>query len=499
MPQRLQKWIWTGTAFFAGVFLIYGCQIFNKAEEGASPQSSTPALPLAGGDFQFAVIGDFGSDSTGADGAARELAVASLVKSWNPEFILALGDNNYSNGEATTIDQNIGKYYRDFIGNYHGTLTPWKNPGVNRFFPSLGNHDWDCTGCAATQSPRPHLDYFSLPGNERWYDFTWGPVHFFAIDSDPRVLDLPAQKAWLQEKLGQSTKNFQVVFFHHPPYSSSSSHGSDLRMQWPFWEWGADVVLAGHVHQYERIMRRGIPFIVNGTGGRAPYPFRATPVAGSVFRDNRDSNGALWVDASAERLVFRYHLKDGTELDRFTVLPVPNEASEQEVALIEPDAQWRFSDQAGVPAANWVALDFLDSAWTQGVAPIGFGTLGEQNVAPVTTYSTSRTTVYFRKTFSVAEPSAFSEIRARLLVDDGAVVYLNGSEVFRDVNMPAGSIGSTTQALTALGSTDEVVEQSFVIPVSALSSGNNTIAVEVHQSGSSSSDLGFRLELVGVH
>jgi hypothetical protein len=54
---------------------------------------------------------------------------------------------------------------------------------VNQFFPTLGNHDWYTPGA------QPYLDYFHLPGNERYYDFVWGPVHFFAIDSDENEPD----------------------------------------------------------------------------------------------------------------------------------------------------------------------------------------------------------------------------------------------------------------------------------------------------------------------
>src|SRR5688500_4354858 len=66
------------------------------------------------GAISFAVIGDYGSDDS------HELAVANLVKSWNPEFIITLGDNNYPDGEAATIDANIGKYYREYIYPYRG-------------------------------------------------------------------------------------------------------------------------------------------------------------------------------------------------------------------------------------------------------------------------------------------------------------------------------------------------------------------------------------------
>ena len=102
---------------------------------------------------RFAVIGDFGVNSQ------SEQDVADLVASWNPEFVLALGDNNYPVGAASTIDVNIGKYYHAFISPYLGTYGAGATE--NRFFPCLGNHDW-----AGIEKDKPYRDYFALPGNE---------------------------------------------------------------------------------------------------------------------------------------------------------------------------------------------------------------------------------------------------------------------------------------------------------------------------------------------
>jgi tartrate-resistant acid phosphatase type 5 len=63
---------------------------------------------------RFAAIGDYGLAGN------NELAVANLVKSWNPDFIVTLGDNNYPLGADSTIDQNIGQYYHDYIYPYKG-------------------------------------------------------------------------------------------------------------------------------------------------------------------------------------------------------------------------------------------------------------------------------------------------------------------------------------------------------------------------------------------
>ena len=82
---------------------------------------------------RFAVIGDFGMASPTLEN------VANTIKSWNPDFIITTGDNNYDLGEASTIDANIGQYFHEFISPYYGTYGP--GGATNLFFPSIGNHD----------------------------------------------------------------------------------------------------------------------------------------------------------------------------------------------------------------------------------------------------------------------------------------------------------------------------------------------------------------------
>jgi 3',5'-cyclic AMP phosphodiesterase CpdA len=242
------------------------------------------------GPLVFAAIGDYGQQ--GVDAAA----VAELVKSWNPELIITLGDNNYPDGAFDSIDANIGQYYHEFISPYLGEYG--EGADVNRFFPSPGNHDWQTPGL------EPYLDYFTLPGNERYYQFVWGPVHFFSLDSDSREPDgvgmSSVQAQWLQLALASSTSPWQVVFMHHPPYSSSR-HGSTDWMQWPFAEWGVDAVLAGHDHVYERLLIDGIPYITNGLGGYPNRYFFFMQIEGSQFQ-YRAGYGALRVVADETTL-----------------------------------------------------------------------------------------------------------------------------------------------------------------------------------------------------
>lgn len=255
---------------------------------------------------RFAVIGDYGWTGT------PEANVAALVKSWNPEFVITTGDNNYDNGSAASIDVNIGQYYHEFISPYTGTYGTGDT--VNRFFPSLGNHDWVASGAA------PYLAYFTLPGNERYYDFRRGPVHFFAVDSDPHepdgITSSSVQGQWLQAQLAASTAPWKIVYFHHPPYSSSSTHGNTPALQWPFRQWGATVVLAGHDHTYERLYVDSMVYMVNGLGGKSIYNF-GSAVTGSQFRYNADY-GAQLVEASAESLQFRFYSRANALIDTYT-------------------------------------------------------------------------------------------------------------------------------------------------------------------------------------
>jgi len=259
--------------------------------------------------IRFAVIGDFG------DAGSHEEDVANLLDSWNVDFIITVGDNNYPDGEASTIDENIGQYYHQYIYPYVGSYG--EGSDVNRFFPSLGNHDWH------TNPPQPHYDYFELPNNERYYDFVWGNTHFFAIDSDSDEPDgvtaNSVQGQWLQNALASSSAEWQVVYFHHCPYSSSQ-HGSQEYMQWPFEEWGASVVLAGHDHVYERVIIDNFPYFVNGLGGRSKYSFD-TPIPGSEVRYN-DDYGAMLIEANEDSINFKFIAVTEEVIDTYTLYSI---------------------------------------------------------------------------------------------------------------------------------------------------------------------------------
>jgi hypothetical protein len=278
-----------------------------------------------GDSAHFAIIGDLGVDN------ANEADVATLVESWAPEFIVTVGDNIY--GSERTFDSAVGKYYCAYLAD----ITPDDDSpdceqgesASNRFFPAFGNHDY---ADGPIDDAEDYLNYFDLPGNgipssntsgnELYDDVVQEPIHFFFLDSDTinragragsEAYD--EQRAWLKTQLAASTMPWQLVLFHHAAYSSCSDHGSQSWMQWPFAEWGADAVITGHDHTYERINLDGIVYFVNGLGGRSPYDFDE-PVAGSQVRYN-DANGAMLVEANEEQLTFQFINVWGEVIDRY--------------------------------------------------------------------------------------------------------------------------------------------------------------------------------------
>jgi hypothetical protein len=164
--------------------------------------------------------------------------------------------------------------------------------------------------------------------------------------------------------------------------------------------------------------------------------------------------------------------------------------------LVSAGAVWRYLDDGSNQGTAWRAPAFDDSAWKSGPAQLGYGDGDEVTVLgfgpdPNNKYITS----YFRRAFTVVNPSVYTSLTLRLIRDDGAVVYINGTEVYR-TNMPGGAIGHTTPASVAIGGGSESTYITTQLSPTVLAAGTNVIAAEVHQANGTSSDLSFALELI---
>ncbi|WP_445505945.1 metallophosphoesterase [Niallia sp. 03190] len=163
--------------------------------------------------------------------------------------------------------------------------------------------------------------------------------------------------------------------------------------------------------------------------------------------------------------------------------------------LIPLKSVWKYKDEFTDQGTGWKSLSFNDSSWKSGPAKLGYGNGDEATVLNAGSASLQKPiTYYFRKSFTVVDPSIFNRLILQLLYDDGAVVYLNGKEVFR-TNLPDSNINYTTFASSPIAQNSGENMKKTVSPT-FLIKGQNVIAVEVHQASLYSSDVSFELELI---
>ena len=179
----------------------------------------------------------------------------------------------------------------------------------------------------------------------------------------------------------------------------------------------------------------------------------------------------------------------GIMLAGLTAVPLANAGA----SLVSMGSVWRYLDNGTDPGPAWTSPLFNDSAWKSGPAQLGYGDGDEATLVSFGPDQNNKyITTYFRHAFVVSDGSGWTNLNVWLLVDDGAVVYLNGTEVFR-CNLPAGGVAFATLA-TAVG--ENSVFDATLAPTQ-LVTGTNVLAVEVHQNVAMSTDLSFDLELTG--
>jgi len=160
--------------------------------------------------------------------------------------------------------------------------------------------------------------------------------------------------------------------------------------------------------------------------------------------------------------------------------------------LILQGSNWRYLDDGSDQGTAWRATDFDDSTWRVGQAEFGYGDGDEQTEIDFGGDETNKhVTTYFRYEFQVAVAERFDSLSAWLVRDDGAAVYFNGAEVFRDNVLPVDAAYDTY----TIGTEGENATLTYSIVPDLLVKGINVVAVEVHQQAADSSDLSFDFRL----
>ncbi|OLE60405.1 MAG: alkaline phosphatase, partial [Cyanobacteria bacterium 13_1_40CM_2_61_4] len=240
--------------------------------------------------------------------SCHQAATARLLLRRRYDAILALGDVQY--GGATL------SLFRRWYGS------SWGQPRLKTItHPAPGNHEYE------DASARGYFAYFGAAAGEPgkgWYSFDLGAWHLVSLNSNcDHVggcgLDSP-QERWLRADLAKSPARCTIAYWHHPRFSSGL-HGDDYRTA-VLWDdlatVGAELVLVGHDHDYERFApRQGIREIVAGTGGKSLYPLRPGPLRrrGSQIAQST-SYGILELTLGDNGYAWRFIATDGRILDR---------------------------------------------------------------------------------------------------------------------------------------------------------------------------------------
>jgi hypothetical protein len=278
-----------GTAAAAGAtFLACDQEPAAPGMAAKKPLDTPPAYSddtLIGADTTLIGAGDI----AGCDRTFKDEATAALVDTV-PGTVLTIGDDAYPNGSTA-----------DFAC-YAASWGKFKS----RTRPAPGNHDYETPGAA------PYYRYFDSlagPPGKGYYSYDVGGWHVVSLNSERDVAD---QVTWLESDLTAHPARCTLAYWHKPLFTSASVHPPETAMRPIYrvlYDAGADVVLSGHNHQYERFAPqnpageadapRGLRYFVVGTGGTPNLYGFGTPKPNSEVRYNR-GHGVIKLTLSAD-------------------------------------------------------------------------------------------------------------------------------------------------------------------------------------------------------
>ena len=156
--------------------------------------------------------------------------------------------------------------------------------------------------------------------------------------------------------------------------------------------------------------------------------------------------------------------------------------------LVHSNAVWKYLDDGSDQGTAWITTNYNDTAWASGAAELGYGEGDEATVVASSRADTTRiATTYFRRTFVATNVANLTNLMLSLAYDDAGAVYLNGREIYRTANLPAGASATTL----ATGSGIEETVDTATLSATNLVEGTNVLAVEIHQQSLTSSDISF--------
>jgi hypothetical protein len=257
-----RPWRKSRLARFISAFLLIAT-LFQTVENKPLHASAATVVLVGAGDISTC-------------GNNNDEATAKLLDGISGTVFTA-GDNVYPDGT-----------YTQFTNCYKHTWGRHKS----RTKPVPGNHDYNTSGAAG------YFKYFS--GTPSYYAYNLGDWRIYALNSEIDVSSTSAQAKWLKNDLAANPKRCVLAYWHKPRWSSGSTHRSSSSMQ-TLWQTlynaGAEIVISGHEHNYERFKEMngsgaaaspGLREFVVGTGGASLYPF------GSALSTSQVRNSATY-------------------------------------------------------------------------------------------------------------------------------------------------------------------------------------------------------------
>lgn len=325
-----------------GTAYVYRVIVQTGTDIATSPVGRFRTQPPSGEAITFAVLSD---TQWQWEGANRLRVIGDAVafdsaRSGGFDFVLHAGD---------LVETPNAFYWEPWFDSFESMLL------AAPFIPVLGNHE---------KNSLSYYNAFSHPAgagqnDERWWTLRWGDVVIVGLDTSANRPDrIQQQQDYARAELG-GPERWKFVIFHHPIYSSDAYHGSGYGFEKIFHpifvEAGVDMVFNGHAHNYERIEKDGIVYLILGGGGAVPRPLASTRVDGSVVAiENKNfyarvavAGDDLAVDivSVADATETTFGLTPGEILDSFTVKKLSIAAPLSSVAEI-PAVESPASDRA---------------------------------------------------------------------------------------------------------------------------------------------------------
>jgi hypothetical protein len=391
--------------------------------------------PPGGQAFTLVATGD------GADGATHAANVTDLIASWNPNLFLYLGDV-YDEGTATEFR------------NWYGTSSTFYGRFRSITNPIIGNHEYATGGLAPG-----YFDYWdNVP---RYYSYDAAGWHFIALDSNCSLVPVcgvgQAQYQWLQNDLATHGNICTIAYFHHPVYNVGPE-GPAARMtdMWALLaQYGVDIAMAGHDHNYQRWKplngsgaesATGVTQFVAGAGGHGTQQFITSDSRLAIgFDTTPDAFGALRLQLNQHGAGYQYINTAGTLLDSGsvrcsgapadTVIPgTPTNLNATASSSQAVNLTWRASiDNVGV-----VGYDiYRDGILQASVPPVTSFT--DTTVAPDTTYS------YVIRARDAAGRESNPSSRATVTTPGlatGPVTFVTVADTYVRSSLPASNFGT---------------------------------------------------------